>query len=119
MRSFSLLALLTAPLMAQTPATVQVTATAPAVGNGGGKAVKCALLAILILPLASCAPVLNLTCAPTAVEDGGKTTCTVTLGVPAPTDGAVIDLTFLGLSGPATITIPQGQTVGQFVVEAK
>ena len=34
MRSFSLLALLTAPLMAQTPATVQVTATAPAVGNG-------------------------------------------------------------------------------------
>ena len=34
MRSFSLLALLTAPLMAQTPATVQVTATSPAVGNG-------------------------------------------------------------------------------------
>lgn len=61
----------------------------------------------------------SLTCAAQAVEEGAQTVCTVTLQVPAPTGGATVDLSFLGFIGPATITIPSGKTVGQFVVEAE
>jgi hypothetical protein len=81
--------------------------------------VKFALLAILIIPLAGCAPLLDLTCASMAVEEGSRTVCTVTLPVAAPAGGVVVALNYVDFSGPATITIPAGQTVGQFVVEAQ
>lgn len=76
------------------------------------------LLAALILPLAGCVPTMNLTCATSVVEEGAQTVCTVTLPVAAPAGGVVVDLSYLDFSGPATVTIPAGQTVGQFVVEA-
>ena len=80
---------------------------------------KFALLAILIIPLVGCAPMLNLTCANMAVEEGAQTVCTITLPVAAPAGGVVVTLNYVDFSGPAIITIPAGQTVGQFVVEAQ
>jgi len=63
-------------------------------------------------------PIASLTLSPSTVTGGNKTQATVTLTQPAPAGGDLVTLQSSSSSAtvPASITIPQGSTTGQFDV---
>ncbi|MBI1356825.1 MAG: hypothetical protein GC160_21000 [Acidobacteria bacterium] len=67
---------------------------------------------------ASSGQIVSLALAPTAVDGGQSSTATVTLSGAAPAGGVQVSLTSDSASAtlPATLLIPQGQTIGQFTV---
>ena len=116
MRRFSILALLTAPLMAQTPATVQVTATSPAVGNGAPVALVQSVryMPRTVLTAFSCA-----WAADGIIQPGDPpVTCTLTANQQV-RNGLTVSISYgQGLAGPPTVTIPNAASAATFQITA-
>jgi hypothetical protein len=114
--AFQILALLTAPLMAQTPATVQVTATSPAVGNGAPVAL---VQSVRYMPR----NVLTaFTCAWAAdglIQPGdAPVVCTLTANQKV-RNGLTVNIAYgQGLAGPPTATVPNAASATTFTITA-
>jgi chitodextrinase len=98
-----------------TAAMVNVPQTATVTGslNGGSSSTTLSVQAPMMVS--------SLTCSPSTVTSGGKSTCTITLNQPSPSGGTTVSLTNSNpsaLAVPASVTVASGTSAATFTASA-